>query len=161
MTRGHRGSLLLRCRTPSFLAPCRFIPAHPHSPSPACHGSGGRAAVTPAPIVQVVADLDDGTRPAAIGMTVLAHLRATCAVDTFNCRRFNQSEGSGGVHPSTVAPNTGTHDGFPEHEAGHADPGRSLHLLIDVSQAGHSHLTSRAVAQRSMHITRHEERELF
>ena len=28
MTRGRRGSLLLRRRTPSFLAPCRFIPAH-------------------------------------------------------------------------------------------------------------------------------------
>src|SRR5262245_6448000 len=28
MTRGHRGSLALRCRTLSFLAPCRFIPAH-------------------------------------------------------------------------------------------------------------------------------------
>ena len=28
MARGHRGSLALRCRTPSFLVPCRFIPAH-------------------------------------------------------------------------------------------------------------------------------------
>src|SRR5262245_2127167 len=84
-------------------------------------------------------------RPAGVGMTVLTHLRATCAVDTFNCRRFNQSEGSGGVQPSTVAPNPATHDGFREHEAGHADPGRSLHLLIDVSQAGQSHMTSRAV----------------
>src|SRR5437764_2918625 len=27
MTRGHRGSLLLRCRTPSFLTPSRFIRA--------------------------------------------------------------------------------------------------------------------------------------
>ncbi len=27
MTRGHRGALLLRCRTLSFLSPCRFIPA--------------------------------------------------------------------------------------------------------------------------------------
>src|SRR5262249_3661570 len=27
MTRGHRGSLALRCRTPPFLASCRFIPA--------------------------------------------------------------------------------------------------------------------------------------
>src|SRR6266511_5415312 len=28
MTRGHRGSLLLRCRAPSSPSPCRFIPAH-------------------------------------------------------------------------------------------------------------------------------------
>jgi hypothetical protein len=27
MTRGHRGSLLLRCRALSSLSPCRFIPA--------------------------------------------------------------------------------------------------------------------------------------
>lgn len=27
MTQGHRGSLLLRCWNPSFLSPCRFIPA--------------------------------------------------------------------------------------------------------------------------------------
>jgi len=35
MTRGHRGSLLLQCRTLSFLSPCRFIPAilKFHSPS--------------------------------------------------------------------------------------------------------------------------------
>src|SRR5512132_3889309 len=29
MTRGHRGSLLLRCRAFSSLSSCRFIPAHP------------------------------------------------------------------------------------------------------------------------------------
>src|SRR3954462_7488174 len=28
MTRGHRGSLLLRCRAFSSPSPCRFIPAH-------------------------------------------------------------------------------------------------------------------------------------
>src|SRR5213592_4735752 len=28
MTRGHRGSLLLRCRAPASPSPCRFIPAH-------------------------------------------------------------------------------------------------------------------------------------
>ena len=28
MTRGHRGSLLLRCRAFSSLSSCRFIPAH-------------------------------------------------------------------------------------------------------------------------------------
>ena len=31
MTRGHRGSLLLRCRAFSSLSSCRFIPAHPTS----------------------------------------------------------------------------------------------------------------------------------
>ena len=30
MTRGHRGSLLLRCRALSSPSPCRFIPAHLH-----------------------------------------------------------------------------------------------------------------------------------
>jgi aromatic-L-amino-acid decarboxylase len=29
MTRGHRGSLRLRCRSLSYPSPCRFIPAHP------------------------------------------------------------------------------------------------------------------------------------
>ena len=29
MTRGHRGSLLLRCRALASPSPCRFIPAHP------------------------------------------------------------------------------------------------------------------------------------
>ena len=28
MTRGHRGSLVLRCRALSSPSPCRFIPAH-------------------------------------------------------------------------------------------------------------------------------------
>src|SRR6266516_1375209 len=42
MTRGHRGSLLLRCRAPSSPSPCRFIPAHTTSialtaPSGLCH----------------------------------------------------------------------------------------------------------------------------
>ena len=47
MTRGHRGSLLLRCRTPSFLTPSRFIRAYcehmfvrlgqPHDRSPGGH----------------------------------------------------------------------------------------------------------------------------
>src|SRR6266487_2885728 len=34
MTRGHRGSLLLRCRALSSPSPCRFIPAHPQFPPP-------------------------------------------------------------------------------------------------------------------------------
>ena len=34
MTRGHRGSLLLRCRALSSPSPCRFIPAHPRFPLP-------------------------------------------------------------------------------------------------------------------------------
>src|SRR5215216_6419098 len=32
MTRGHRGSLLLRCRALPSPPPCRFIPAHPQFP---------------------------------------------------------------------------------------------------------------------------------
>src|SRR5215212_370641 len=32
--RGHRGSLLLRCRALSSPSPCRFIPAHPQFPPP-------------------------------------------------------------------------------------------------------------------------------
>jgi hypothetical protein len=31
MTRGHRGSLLLRCKAFSSSSSCRFIPAHPKS----------------------------------------------------------------------------------------------------------------------------------
>ncbi len=45
MTRGHRGSLLLRCRAFSSLSSCRFIPAHPTFRAGAADRA--RAAFTP------------------------------------------------------------------------------------------------------------------
>jgi hypothetical protein len=39
MTRGHRGSLFLRCRALSSPSPCRFIPAHPQFPGQPCDRS--------------------------------------------------------------------------------------------------------------------------
>jgi hypothetical protein len=45
MTRGHRGSLLLRCTALSSAPPCRFIPAHPYPHDAYDRRRGGRGDV--------------------------------------------------------------------------------------------------------------------
>src|SRR5512132_373977 len=53
MTRGHRGSLLLRCRALSSPSPCRFIPAHTTSTGRTAHSvKRHRSEPSPNPIQQ-------------------------------------------------------------------------------------------------------------
>src|SRR5664279_1861988 len=72
MTRGHRGSLLLRCRAFSSLSSCRFIPAHPTFPVVAADQA--RAAFTPDtvwPVNGFPPDLSRGYPPTSVLMSSL------------------------------------------------------------------------------------------
>src|SRR5256885_3531140 len=63
--------------------------------------AGGEAAGTPAPIVQVVTDLDDGTRPAGVGVAGVDW------AERLNCRQCNVFRASAGVERPTVQPLAG------------------------------------------------------
>src|SRR5256714_1923327 len=60
--------------------------------------AGGEAAGAPAPIVQVVTDLDDGTRPAGVGVAGLEW------AETVNGRQCNVFRPSPGVERPAVQP---------------------------------------------------------
>src|SRR5512133_2182785 len=85
MTRGHLGSLLLRCRALSSPSPCRFIPAHTTTTAPTGHSCFVRQTRSPG-------------RPFLAGTTDASYVEATSSAVCFTS--------TGELHERLYAPHT-------------------------------------------------------